>query len=153
MAFFDDLKDRASDAAVVASKAMSGVYEATKIRMAIAEKKGVLKTLHKELGEIVYKAYKSGDASSEAIEDKVAEIDGVAEEIAALNDQQMKIKKVKVCTGCGSQVPVDFDFCPKCGKEIEKEEAECACACACECAEEESVEAEIVPEEEETTEE
>ena len=149
MAFFDDLRDRASDAAVVASKAMSDVYEATKIRMAIAEKKGVLKTLHKELGEIVYKAYKAGDASAEAIEDKVAEIDGVAEEIAALNDQQMKIKKVKVCAGCGSQVPEDCNFCPKCGSEIAKDEAECACACA----DEESVEAEIVPEEEEATEE
>ena len=145
MAFFDDLKDRASDAAVVAGKAMSDVYEATKIRMAIAEKKGVLKTLHKELGEIVYKAYKSGDASSEAVEDKVSEIDAIAEEIAALKDQQLKIKKVKICAGCGSQIPTDCNFCPKCGKEAADDEAECACACE----EEKSVDAEIVEEAEE----
>lgn len=140
MTFFDDLKDKASDAAVVAGKAMSEVYEATKLKMAISEKKGVLKTLYKEVGEIVYTSYKKGETAADDVEDKLSEIDAVVEEIEALKEQQRKIKKVKVCPGCGSQIPTDCNFCPKCGKETSPEEPE---------EEAPSVDAEIISEPEE----
>lgn len=138
MAFFDELKDRASDAAVVAGKAVSEVYEATKIKMAIAEKKGTQKALYRELGELVYKGYKSGASEDDALEDKIAEIDSVLEEVEALKAQQMKIKKVRTCPGCGSEIPVECNFCPKCGKETGGEAEE--------------VEAEVVEKEEKTEE-
>lgn len=124
MAFFDNLKDKASDAAVVAGKAVNEMYEATKLRMAIAEKKGTLKALYREMGEMVYHSYKNSDAVTDEMEDKIAEIDSVHEEIAALNAQQMKIKKVRTCSGCGSEIPVECNFCPKCGKEAASEEFE-----------------------------
>lgn len=123
MTFFDNLKDRASDAAVVAGKAMNEMYEATKLKMAIAEKKGTLKALYREVGEMVYRSYKSGESTAEEFEDKIAEIDGVHEEIEALSAQQMKIKKVRTCDGCGSEIPVECNFCPKCGNEVSEPEA------------------------------
>lgn len=138
MAFFDELKDKASDAAVVAGKAVSEVYEATKIKMAVSEKKGTLKALYREVGEIVYKSYKSGTAEKDALEDKIAEIDAVLEEVEALKAQQMKIKKVRTCSGCGSEIPIECNFCPKCGKETADEAEE--------------VEAEVVEEKEEAEE-
>lgn len=124
MAFFDELKDKASDAAVVAGKAVSEVYEATKIKMAIAEKKGTLKALYREVGEMIYKSYKDGNSEDDALEDKIAEIDAVHEEIEALKAQQMKIKKVRTCSGCGGEIPIECNFCPKCGKETAEEAEE-----------------------------
>ncbi len=118
MAFLDDLKDKASDAAVVAGRAVSDVYEATKIKMAIAEKKGTVKAIFKEVGEMVYNSYKDGEIDKDEIEDKISEIDSIMEEIAALKDKQMKIKKLRSCVGCGSKIPDDCKFCPKCGKDL-----------------------------------
>lgn len=127
MAFFDELKDKASDAAVVAGKAVSDVYEATKLKMAIAEKKGTVKAIFKEVGEMVYNNYKNGDVGQDEIEDKMTEIDSIMEEIAALKERQMKIKKLRACSNCGSKIPDDCNFCPKCGKELsDKEEAAAA---------------------------
>ncbi len=138
MAFLDDLKDKASDAAVVAGRAVSDVYEATRIKMAIAEKKGTVKAIFKEVGEMVYNSYKDGEIDKDEIEDKISEIDSIMEEIAALKDKQMKIKKLRSCAGCGSKIPEDCKFCPKCGKDLTETE--------------ESAEAEIVEPETETEE-
>ncbi|MCD8049794.1 MAG: zinc ribbon domain-containing protein [Clostridia bacterium] len=126
MAFLDDIKDKASDAAVVAGKAVNEIYEATRIKMAIAEKKGTVKAIYREIGEAVYASVKNGEDASDVIEDKVAEIDAIFEEIEALRDRQMKIKKLRVCASCGSSVPDDCKFCPKCGSELDASEEESA---------------------------
>jgi rRNA maturation endonuclease Nob1 len=36
----------------------------------------------------------------------------------------MKIKKVCACASCGSSIPEDCKFCPKCGTEVAPQEPE-----------------------------
>jgi len=147
MAFFDDLKDKASDAAVVAGKAMSDVYEVTRLKMSIAEKKGAVKTIFKEVGELVYNGYRKGETDNDEIEEKMLEIDSIMEEIESLKEKQMKIKKLRACPACGSQIPEGCNFCPKCGNDMGDAPAEEAVETVTEVPEEAAPEAEEAVEE------
>lgn len=118
MAFFDELKERAVDMAQVTGKKVEEVYGATKIKIQIADKQSAVRTLYRELGEIVYENAKKDEPDLEAVEDKVAEIDLALEAIEALKAEERKIKNAVKCPECGNDVDNDANFCPVCGFEM-----------------------------------
>ncbi|MGM9551652.1 MAG: hypothetical protein ACI3XA_05295 [Clostridia bacterium] len=119
MAFLDELKDMATDAAQVASKKVNDVYAVTKVKMDISENKSKIRALYRELGEMVYKASKGEvEEDSNAIEDKIAEISLVMDALEELNEAERHIKKVKVCPTCKEQIDEKSAYCPRCGNEV-----------------------------------
>ncbi len=119
MAFLDDFKFMATDAAQLASKKVNEVYGIAKIKMEIGEKQSNLRNLYKELGEIVYKNIKEQTEDADAVEDKIMEIDYVVEDIANLKKQYREVKKVIICPSCNAEIEESANFCPKCGSEIQ----------------------------------
>ncbi len=115
MAFFDGWKDRATDVVQVAGKKVEEAYGATKIKLQIADKQGELRTLYRELGEIVYENAKKNDPDTDAVEDKIAEIEIALEGIAALKGEERELKNQVECPECGEGVDKEANFCPKCG--------------------------------------
>ncbi len=118
MALFDELKERATDVVQVAGKKVEEAYGATKIKLVIADKQSQLRTLYKELGEIVYENSKSDAADLEKVEDKISEIDIVLEAVEELKSQERSMKKMVACPSCGKDVAEDANFCSECGCEM-----------------------------------
>lgn len=118
MTLFDELRDRAADVAQVAGKKVEEAYGATKIKLQIADKQAALRTLYRELGEIVYENSKKADPEIELMEDKIAEIDLALEVVNELKSSERKIKNVVMCTNCNANVDAGARFCPNCGSEM-----------------------------------
>ncbi len=120
MDFMDELKDKATDVAAVTGKKVAEIYSATKLKIAISDKKSQLGKLYKELGKLVYKTakgeYESEDSNE--IEDKIQEIDLVIEVIEELKAAEGQLKNMKFCPECKSRMEDKANFCPNCGKEI-----------------------------------
>lgn len=118
MAFIENALQKASETALLAGKKANEAYSSAKIKMEIAEKKNCLKNLYRELGEITYKGYKNADGDVNEIEDKIAEIDIVSEQIAELEKECGKMKNLIVCPSCNEKIDEKSRFCPNCGEEI-----------------------------------
>lgn len=117
MGLFDELKDRANDVKQVASKAVGDVYSATRVKMSLVEKESAVRTLYRELGEIVYKNAKEGNSGETEIEDKIAEIDLALEQADELKQKYRDIKNVAMCPSCNGEMDASVKFCPNCGAE------------------------------------
>lgn len=118
MAFLDELKERAADVAQVTGKKVEEVYGVTRIKLQIADKQSAVRTLYRELGEIVYENSKKEETDIEAVEDKIAEIDLALEAIEELKASERKLKKTVACPECNADVDEGANFCPKCGSNM-----------------------------------
>lgn len=121
MAFLDELRDRAADAMQVTGKKVEEVYGTTKVKLQIADKQSAVRTLYRELGEIVYENSKKDEPDFDAVEDKIAEIDLAFDAIEELKASERKIKNTVKCPACGEDVDKEANFCSKCGCEMSAE--------------------------------
>lgn len=49
------------------------------------------------------------------VKNLIAQIDATLEELKDLNEQLLTIRGMKLCAGCGHEIPVNMAFCPNCG--------------------------------------
>lgn len=49
------------------------------------------------------------------VKNLIAQIDATLEELKGLNEQLLTIRGMKLCSGCGREIPVNMAFCPNCG--------------------------------------
>ena len=49
------------------------------------------------------------------VKNLIAQIDATLEELNNLNEQLLTIRGMKLCSGCGHEIPVNMAFCPNCG--------------------------------------
>ncbi len=49
------------------------------------------------------------------VKNLIAQIDATLEELKDLNKQLLTIRGMKLCSGCGQEIPVSMAFCPNCG--------------------------------------
>lgn len=49
------------------------------------------------------------------VKNLIAQIDATLEELKNLNEQLLTIRGMKLCSGCGHEIPVNMAFCPNCG--------------------------------------
>lgn len=120
MAFLDELKDRAADVAQVTGKKVGEAYTVTKLKVQIADKLAGVRTLYRELGEIVYENSKQENADTAKAEDKIAEIDLALDVIEELKSKERELRSIVVCPTCNENVDSESNFCPNCGNEMEK---------------------------------
>jgi len=116
MDFFSKVGNTISSKSKDVAKKAKEIAEVTNISSQIASKENSIRTLYTEIGKIVYGNYKE-DKQEEVI-DKFTAIDTYLDEIAALQVQMKAIKGIQVCPGCGSEVDIASDFCPKCGAKM-----------------------------------
>ena len=46
------------------------------------------------------------------VKNLIAQIDATLEELKNLNEQLLTIRGMKLCSGCGHEIPVNMAFCP-----------------------------------------
>ncbi len=92
MDFMDKVKSTFSSVVKVSEREGKKLYEVSKLKVEITNKKNKKKALFKEIGLLAYKAHKSGEGVENAIAAQLGELDVLDEEIASLRD---KVKLVK----------------------------------------------------------
>ena len=121
MDFITTVKEKAEVIAVSTVKASNAVVETVKSNFAIAEKEQAANKILKELGELMYDAYKNGEEpDAETVAEKCVQLDESYKIIEELKAKIREVKNIKICADCGRNIKADHKFCPNCGAEIKK---------------------------------
>ena len=141
MEFFDKIGKKATETYKGAAEKTGKIAKETKLKMAMNDNKSKINKLYKEIGKQVYQAHI--DNKKIKIEDEIKEtclkIDVLADEIEDYRKEILELKDRKQCPECNTEIDVEARYCPNCGEKQPERPQE----------EEETVEAEIVEDEEE----
>jgi hypothetical protein len=119
MDFMSIVREKASAIAIGAVKTSGVVMETVKSNLAIADKEQESAKTLKELGELIYEAYKKDEEfNADAVAEKCVLLDQYESEIEELRNKIKDLKKIKSCPACNSTVKAEHNFCPNCGAEI-----------------------------------
>ena len=124
MEILNELRQKVTETAQSAWKKSNEIVEVTKINIAISDAQTHMDKMFKDIGKIVYDAYKEGDAISGVIGEKCQQIDEKAVEIYEMKLKISQIKNVKVCPECEKENEAEATFCSKCGRKIGEDELE-----------------------------
>lgn len=120
MEFMAIVREKAQALAQSAVKTSGAVIETVKSSIAIADKEAETTKIFRQLGAIMYQAYKSGEeVDADAVAEKCAALDEAFAEIDSLKEKVSDLKNTKTCPKCGTKVKNDFAFCPVCGEKMD----------------------------------
>ena len=132
--FWEEIKKNAKEAADITVKKTSEMTAIAKATVAIKNEEGKLSSCYKEIGRLFYTAERDGVDHTDEIATFIMQADKIKAAIAGYQKEIAALKKVSICEACGSEIPVDAQFCPYCGAKIvkpepAKEEEPCHCCC------------------------
>ena len=132
--FWEEIKKNAKEAADITVKKTSEMTAIAKATVAIKNEEGKLSSCYKEIGRLFYTAERDGVDHTDEIATFIMQADKIKAAIAGYQKEIAALKKVSICEACGSEIPVDAQFCPSCGAKIvkpepAKEEEPCHCCC------------------------
>lgn len=82
----------------------------------IAEQEGRIKSLRKEIANLVMVRLDAGDEMSPEIMERYAAIVDAREVIAELENE--KVQTFVTCPYCGAKTSMDMNYCGKCGTNV-----------------------------------
>lgn len=119
MGILDDVVVNAKSAAEAVSKKAGQLMDASKLRISAAELNAKIGEGYEALGQYAYENCRALFAGDPEAVGKMAELDELKAQAAAiakeLNDKQNKV----VCPVCGKQSPNTALFCANCGAKLE----------------------------------
>ena len=118
----DDVVVNAKTAASAVSKKAAFVYDASKHKITAAEMRGEINKKHKELGKYTYKARVYNMDMDEQINDVIAEIKELKENLDIINAHLDEITNQKKCPQCEAKIPKNSVYCNICGTKLEEAE-------------------------------
>ncbi|MBR4223407.1 MAG: zinc ribbon domain-containing protein [Oscillospiraceae bacterium] len=118
--FFDRLSEALTSTGKNVGDKAKAKSDEVKLLYKVGTEKKALEMIYTEIGKAYYEAYK--DEPVEEVAALVSEATIKAAEIAAIEDQIRTIKGVYVCPNCGADIPLEYDFCGKCGTKAERPE-------------------------------
>jgi len=114
----DSLKNKIYETAKTAAKKSNEIVETTKIKFAISDAEAKIAQTMKEMGEMIYDAYKNGEEPEDEYLEKCSAIDDVFENINDLKERLCEVKDIKVCSECNKETDNEAAYCSACGKKF-----------------------------------
>ncbi|MBR0355598.1 MAG: zinc ribbon domain-containing protein [Oscillospiraceae bacterium] len=90
--------------------------EVARLGSLIAERKKQLSAQCFALGKAYYQAHREDESPEFA--DAIAAIGRLFDDIAEAEDELRRIRGLKKCPGCGTDIPAVAVFCPNCGTQV-----------------------------------
>ena len=118
----DDVVVNAKTAASAVSKKAAFVYDASKHKITAAEMRGEINKKLKELGKYTYKARVNNMDMDEQINDVIAEIKELKENLDIINAHLDEITNQKKCPQCEAKIPKNSVYCNICGTKLDEAE-------------------------------
>ena len=116
---FDEIKRSATGVADRAVKKTGDVTNLVKLKVNIKAAEGKLSSVYEEIGRLFYTAERSGEDCTSDIAAYIMKADKLKADIAAFNKQIAKLRNVRICDSCGSEIDEKVNFCPVCGAKQE----------------------------------
>ncbi len=122
MAFLDKVGETlAAKSRDVADKAKE-MAEVNRLNGQIHTQKNKAEKIYAEIGKVVYE--KREDWGQLDISGRTEELDSIQAEIQRLKEEILRVKGMRECVNCGTEVSRKATVCPKCGEIMEAEAAE-----------------------------
>lgn len=118
MELFDKLGDTIVSVSKDATQKAKDISELARIRMEIRAKQDYLNKLFLEIGKIYYDAHQ--DDEEKEFKEQMLLVKNAQEVLEELNQQLGPIKGMVKCSSCGQDMPMDADYCSKCGTKLVK---------------------------------
>lgn len=110
----EQVGDLAIDAAYAVSKKAEGMVNCAKTKLKLADLKAEVNTQFRELGEMLYATHTGTPTASDALLEKMQQIDALKEQIA-----QLRHAPAAVCPICGGAVDdPENSYCKHCGSKL-----------------------------------
>lgn len=123
MDFLENVKDVVGSAAQTVAKKSGEAIEYSKIKYSMYDTGNSIKNLYTQIGEAVYKNYKSGESLSEELSELCSEIDSLGDKLEELSDRLGGMRSDVKCRSCGKNVRNDSVYCPYCGEKLAEDMA------------------------------
>jgi len=117
--FLNSIKDVISETAKSAVKKSNKIVETTKIKLAISDAEADIARNMKDIGELIYDAYKKETEPSETLKEKCELIDEKYQNIEDLRSKLCELKEIKICPSCKKETEPEAVFCSQCGEKFE----------------------------------
>lgn len=98
-----------------ATQKAKDLSELAKIRMDIHSKQDYISKLYQEIGKSYYEKHKNDEEPKYGQVLLIKEAEDVIDE---LKEQLSMIKGTQKCPRCDNEMPIDADFCSKCGTKL-----------------------------------
>ena len=96
----------------------SDAFEITKLKIAISSAEGEAQEILREIGSLVYGAYKNGEENGELVEEKCASLEKLKKDIDDKKNQFSKLRNLKRCCECDRENDADASYCNYCGAKL-----------------------------------
>ncbi len=121
MEFLDMLGKKASEAYKITADKTGKIAKETKMKLRIGELKNQVNGLYQKIGKEVYEKHvlKEKYENEEMLEELCTQIDVLSDEIDDLSNQCLELRDKKQCPKCFKEVNKEDNFCPSCGEKLE----------------------------------
>lgn len=122
MSFFDQLAGSLNKVTKDISSKAQEISDTAKLNSRISDANALLKSTFAAIGEAYYEKNKDDESNEFADQFRI-----VAEAKASIEEYRSEVRRLKgviCCEGCGSEIPKDASFCPKCGAKVVRPTAE-----------------------------
>lgn len=113
--FFDELGETLTRTARELGERAEQIYETQKIRNKISAEERIVDKLMEDMGNILYRRYKSEEAIDEELLTICEEIDQHLLKVKEYKANAADVRGKKICPSCDKAVDKEVSFCPYCG--------------------------------------
>ena len=119
MEFFDKLGKKATEAYKVTADKTGKIAKETKMKFKIGELKTQINDLYEEIGKKVYEKHVREEdiCIKKDLEEQCTKIDVLSNEVDDLLKQCLELKDKKQCPKCYKEIEKNDKFCPNCGEK------------------------------------
>lgn len=137
MELFEKIGDAASKTYKFTAEKTTKIAKETKMKMNISEYKRQIENIYREIGETVYEKFVTEqEINNDELKEKCEEIGILTDKIVECKNEILKLKEKRQCKNCYEEIEITANYCPNCGFE-----------------QEDTIQNEIIKEENETSEE
>ena len=115
---FEDVVINAKSAVSVVGKKAGEIVDISKLRITAADLNNEISKRFESLGRVIYDAKKTENDTSDLVTECISAIDDLYEQLDAVNEQIIALRKKTICRNCGAINPQDSVFCSKCGNRL-----------------------------------
>ena len=119
MAFFDKLSETLTNASKDVSQKAKDLSGVAKLTMDIHTKEDQVQKMYAQIGKLYFEAHKDDDP---AAYEQMAQIKEALVVIEDMKKELRELKGAKICPRCGKEIGKEDTYCKNCGAKLEDDE-------------------------------